>query len=416
MIKWLIIIVMMIANAFCFGGTVLYRKVVLTSGRLDEHRLQSNLFLTQDGNASVLLNDSQKLFLYNQSTLKTINKDKGKNKFIGAFLENNHVMLTFVVYAEDYTDYYRYSSINIYDVQKGFEKPVKSIRIPLKSQDKLPAKMITVPCSPHKYYVFDVQETFWGVGGALSRCLSGGHAIGYLKPYLAKIEQNKMSTYEEVEYDGERYEDFEIDQIVHGTQRIHCLGFRHPKYISQGILPPDSSIVLYYLDYNVEEGTNKQNRSIYEAKYDPGRHRFGTMSLNVVNDTAFAAFAFNKYPYGSWPHNDISQISSDIYFFESDKTAKAAKISEGFLPTVKFDSNGNVHVLGVDSEGQLFIINKKQDNDWSDNIIILKDVRLVSSFMYQEKYFDAEFDKDDNLHIVYPSNDGNITYVKMKLD
>ncbi|MBN1406773.1 MAG: hypothetical protein JW956_03235 [Calditrichaceae bacterium] len=358
-----------------------------------------------------MIHDLYKLFLYSDDNFKQVGIYKKNNIFLGGFMENDRLLLAFVEWPERYT----YSGVNIYDVQKGFDKPAKYIAIPPKSQSKPVDKLLTVQYTSDNYCVISTQETFFGVE-AFTRYLCGGYAIGYAKPYFAKIEKNQMSLYKEINYGGEKYEDFEIRQIIYGTKLIHCLGKRHPKYVSQGVLPPDSSVVLYYAGYNPEERRIMQNGNIYKTISDPNSYDFGTVSLNVMKDKAFVAFTLHKHPYSGLLDGNIKQTSSDIYFFESDQPANTIKISEGFLPNVKFDSKGNVHVLATDSDGRLFIIRKDKDNKWTDKQFILKDVKISSDFLFKDKYIDAEFDKDGNLHVVYPANDGNIVYVKMKLD
>jgi hypothetical protein len=55
----------------------------------------------------------------------------------------------------------------------------------------------------------------------------------------------------------------------------------------------------------------------------------------------------------------------------------------------------------------------RKDGRWSEAEIILSDVGICPYVVYGRK-ISAEFDKDNNLHIIYPSND-NLIYAKVKL-
>ena len=405
-----VLLIVLVICTLSFGPTVMERKVVIPEGGFDSYYLHSfSIFLTRDGKASILIDDLKHLFLYTQNNLKTVDIDRKNNIFLNGFVENDHAMLAFVISPERY----RYSGINIYDIQKGFGKPAAYIKIPIKLQDTPLGRLIPVPQMPGKYYILSNQETFLGVE-AFTRCLGGGHISGYAKPYLAEINNGEISEYKKIKYGGKKYEDFNIKEYVSTVEMIHCLGLRHPKE-HDGVLEPNSPVVLYYACYNPKEEQVVRSSNIYEIKSGPGSYKFGPLSLAVNDSNAFIVFSFHKYPFRGSPQNDIQKITSDIYYFQCDNnsTVNAVKIAKGFVPLVKLDSAGNVYVFWLDYNGNI-VYKTKKDDRWSDERIILTGATMVSDVIFK-KYFSVEFDEDNNLHVVFRTSEG-IVYTKLKLE
>jgi Neuraminidase (sialidase) len=118
----------------------------------------------------------------------------------------------------------------------------------------------------------------------------------------------------------------------------------------------------------------------------------------------------------------MENINSPIYYSQSNgKTfSKAEVIGQGILPLVRADSLGNVHVIWANSDGAL--VDKIKIGDrWGTEQILLKgiDPDYVWDKMYENtsrfKKMNAEFDKDNNLYVVFISN-GQLVYAKIRVN
>jgi hypothetical protein len=281
-------------------------------------------------------------------------------------------------------------------------------------QDNSPKKLFAIPQIQDKYYILYAEETFRGIS-ALTRYLGSGHACGYIKPYLAEAEKGRISSYKEIQYGGKRAEDFLVKEIISDAKMIHCLGFRQQHPFGSALPPLQSPVVLYYAGYDLEKKKVTQNHNIYEINYDWGSYDFGPLSMACKNDKVYIAFSFHKYPYRGAPQNNIQQIASDVYYFQHGNKAvgNAVKIADGFGPLAKLDSTGNVHIFWVDYNGNL-VCKTKENDKWSEDSIILTGVDMLSKITFSRCVL-VEFDSENNLHIVYPSN-GDMVYAKIKPD
>jgi len=245
-----------------------------------------------------------------------------------------------------------------------------------------------------------------------TRYLCGGYCSGYAKPYLAEINKGKLSEYKVIRYGGEKYESFSVGECISNAKMIHCLGLRHPKS-HDGVIEPNSPMVLYYAGYNPNQEQVVQSSNIYEIKADPGNYDFGNLSLAVNDSNAFIVFSIYKCPFRGAPHSDIQKITSDIYYFQcgNNSNVNAVKIANGFVPLVKLDSMGNVYVFWLDYNGNI-VYKVKKDNRWSDERIILSNIMIPE--ILDHKYFSIEFDEENNLHAVFRTSEG-IVYTKLKL-
>lgn len=400
-------IIIMIANTFSFGGTILERKIILPSGKFNEYRLEHNIFLAKDGDASILIDDSQNLFLYQLNNLQKINIDWKNYIFRNGFMENDHLMLAFVNWPEEY----RYSGINIYDFQKGFDKPVKYFKVPWRRQKTPVGLLITDPQTPDKYYVFCHLETFPGVE-RFTHYLCGGYAIGYAKPYLAEVNKGYLSAYDPIEYGGEEYESFSVSECISNGNKIYCIGRRHPKE-HDGVLEPNSTVTLWYTVYDPTDKKAIQFGSIYQIKtgYD---YDFGTSSLAVNDGNAFVIFYTYKYPERGILNKDFSKYVSDVFYCQFNQNSKinTTKIAQGFLPLVRLDAARNVYAFYLDYKGNI-AYKMKTEKGWSDEKIIINN--LIIPKRLEKECFSIEFDKLNNLHCVYRTDEG-IVYTKMKLN
>jgi hypothetical protein len=391
-----------------YGSTVLEKKVI-AEGKIDCSDIVSlDIFLTKECDAFVLVDarigDGYLFFPKNMLHIFRKNDQIRLN----AFVENNKLMLPFVKTPERY----KYSDIEIYDIQKGLNDPITSIEIPEKMQDECPAKLIAFPQTPGKYNVFYSMEKF-SIEQSLVHMLSGGHGAGCRKPYLADIMENRVSKYKEIKYGGERIENFITKESLNDGNLIHFLGLRQ-EYRVQQSPSLHSPFILYYAGYDVEKKEVTQTANIYEIAWDPGSHDFGPLSMTCQSGSVFVSFPWKTYAYRGVSQNNIQKIRSDIYYFQyfNNIPSDTSQIGRGFLPQVRLDSHGTVYVFWVDYSGNL-ICKTREGNMWSKEQVILSGIDLLPQITFQ-KYIAVEFDNEDNLHLVYPSN-GKLVYEKRTL-
>jgi hypothetical protein len=413
-VKKLLLLIVLSFNTVCFGNTILERKVVIPKGKFDSFYVHPlNIFLSKDGRVSILIYDQKNLFLYTNNNLSITAKDREKY-FINAFMENDRVKFVYCPILEEIWPGTK--SVDIYDVLKGLDKPETSIELTEDMQDELPGKLVTVPQMPGKYYIIN-SETKYTVAQFIRHVLSGGHGYGYNKPYLAEVDKGRISRYKKIKYGGKRVENFGIAKYIIDTDLMHCLGFRHEPG------PSASTVNMYYAGYNLQEKRVTQTANVYELIGGKGfdNKSFGPWSMTCKGDKVFVVLSLYKVPSPrELPLIDYikqNMVDSNIYYFQHDgqSTTDAVKIAEGFSPLVRLDSDGNVYVFRVDYKGRL-IMKKKKKNEWSDDEIVLTKIDVLWSFVSERyKCINIEFDDENNLHIVFPSND-NIVYAKIKLD
>lgn len=211
------------------------------------------------------------------------------------------------------------------------------------------------------------------------------------------------------------------------------------------------SVILYYSDYNLKKEKNIRKHTIYQNT--PGYDKktdtysdYGVLSVDAKEGDVFAVFSWVKWQRhhaGSTmvegqglKHKEgfnLNDVTSDVYYWQcSDKSyGKAEKIAEGFCPLVRVDILGDAHIFWLDHSGNI-VQKVRKDGKWRNEEIILSGVSASPAIIYTKycssvrdedrpeailytKFFAAEFDKDNNLHAIYPTAEG-VVYTKLKLE
>ena len=254
-----------------------------------------------------------------------------------------------------------------------------------------------------------------------------GHGIIYDKPVLTEIQGQKLLDDQKIPYGGKINESYRIREVLTGKNTIHFLGFRTQKQLGAG--EPSTPEVLHYAEYNVKKKKLVRAQDIYEKtpyfdENDKLRHFYWHVSADNFNDDLFIVFSWNGIR-GSSKSVEIKMenIDTPIYYSQSDGKAfgKVEVIGRGILPLVKADSVGNAHVVWANSNGDI-VHKAKKDGKWGDEQIVLDgviDVDEVWEGMYQGtsrfKKISAQFDRDNNLNVVFPSN-GKLVYAKIRMN
>lgn len=405
----IILLAILAINTLGLGSTILERKVIVKN-KINYDRIHSyDMFLSESGSLSFLVIVHDTPFLYIHGKLIKITREKGI--FLDAFVADNHVMLAFM----------EGENIVFYDAQDEF-KLINSIHIK-NSKRFYPHEVITVSDMSDRFYMLCGEVGFFSQPlKKLRHIMSGGHAgcDVYSTPYMMEIEGSDVLWCKKIKHDHGRDVTYLEEEFTGTPEMIHFLGFIQSQDPRTGLPLHDLPVVLYYAGYNLKEKKVTQSYSILEEIPRPSAYEFGPLSMAGKDDAAFVVFSLCKIPPCPRKFNYIDSIKqgvaeSNIYYFqyENGSASSAVKIAEGFIPLVKLDSVGNVYVFWVDHHGN-FIYKMKKDEKWSKKKMIFNGVDIMYSIT-EFDYISVEFDKQDNLHVVFPSN-GNLVYAKVKLD
>ncbi|MCE5341362.1 MAG: hypothetical protein LLF92_09605 [Planctomycetaceae bacterium] len=368
---------------------------------------------------------------------------------------------------------------NVYKIQNKIE--LESCIEPKISEYHDYDGVILVPEENYYYLFGHYTKVTFNPLESLERIAANGRVTSFKKPFLAKIENSKITRTIKLNYDSETEESYVIREAIAGKGSIHFFGFRNidipwmkdghfpsTQVVDSGTngyaykthqfdggdyyqgRPIKQSIILHYSDYNLQKGKNTRNYTIYEniPGYDSTADTYsdyGVLSADSQDKNVYSVFTWVKWQrhhagstmvkYEGLKHKDgfnLSDVNSSIYFWQCDEKSygKAEKIADGFCPLVRADQFGRVHIFYVDRNGN--VIQKVRTNGkWSNEKIILNGVNakpiIYTKYSYSvedserpeailyTKFIAAEFDSENNLHIVYPTAEG-IVYTKMKLE
>jgi len=400
-LKKRMLLLILAMSMFGFGDTVLERKVLSDSASVNcSHITWIKMFLTQRSNTPFVLTKQEfpmdttlptpyRLYIPN-NVVEVIKNEFGS--YLGGFVNNDDLILVFVR-----------ENLSFYDVQKGF-KCINSIDV--SAHGGYPGQIIMVPEASGRYYLLSSCDMAANMFIAM---ISGGHGDFYEKPYLSEIKGAEVSPEWKIDYGGKRKESYLIQEVMGGKKIIHFLGLRGRIAIGSGVRRGPG--ILYYAGYDPEKKKTVQNYNLFEIKdYRRGSGEdFGQLSMSSKENNVFVVFTQEICPPGKT--NFLDGIISNIYYFQyCNKTAgKTVQIAKGFTPLVKLDSTSKVYIFYVDYAGNL-ICKTKQGDTWGNDKTILVGVDIFPV----KVYIAAEFDSEDNLHLVYPSK-GSLIYEKRKL-
>lgn len=404
----LIFLLFLSVNDLYAKARVLERKVLTNPVLKCIEIYSTELFIDNDNSTFVRIND----FLYvNNNWIKM-----GKyGRRLNGFLKDGQL----------YTVFEKDGNIDVYKVKKDFEltNRIKIIKGPnVLWREAGFERILPVPGEDNSYILQGVCYKFPTNPFELLFCFtSGGHGIMYTKPILAEVRDGKMLRYLKFRYRGKLDESFIIKEAVRGENSISFLGFRQ---LEEPAFGPNRyaswPVILHYADYDIKKKKVTRSRAICKniPRYDEhidSQFVYRGVSLDNLGDDVFVVFSWVEKKRVKEKGYDIKNINSDIYYWQcsKDRFGDVEKIGNGFLPLVRVDLSGNVHVVWVDSNGVLFHKMKKDDS-WSEESVILSGVNICQDPAFGG-HICAEFDKDNNLNIVYSSGD-ELIYTKVKLD
>lgn len=439
------------------AGQILQQKVI--SNQVNDWDMHWTKIIF-DNNDNVLI--TMKGFFYTVDNLRsTRNLSEYCCDVLGGYIKDDQ----FYIILNDI------HKIDVYKIQKQVE--LESYIKPKISEYHDYDGIVLIPGENDFYYLFGHYNLLTSKPIDNLKMMISAGSVTFKKPFLAKIQNNKIVHCIKLDYGGKRDESYIVQEAVAGKDSIHLFGFRNidVPFIGDGVREPirliDSgtngyalkmhqfkrgdyyqdrnitrSITLYYTDYNLKKMKNMRNSLIYENT--PGFNHdtdiysdYGVLSADTKDDCVYAVFNWVEQKHfkqgGKFRQAfDINNVNSSIYYWRcGDKPyGKAEKIAEGFCPLLRVDQFGSVHVFWIDRSGN--VVHKIQKgSNWGNDEIILKGINskpiICTKFSYSvldrdrpeailyTKFLAAEFDKENILHAVYPTSEG-IVYTKLKLE
>jgi hypothetical protein len=407
-------LVLLTMNTLYARDHILDRKV-LSNKMFNCSRIYSiNLFIDDGNNTFVLIgvqgeNRYGNDFLYMNNKWEVIDE---QGKVLNGFIKDGYFHLAFQ----------KDEDVVIYNIQKDmkFVSRIKShIKIGGITRKIGSYRNRVIPLSDQNssYYFLSRYNKFSANPWELFKHVTSGHGTYYTKPFLAEIQDDTMLKSRKIRYGGKIDESFVVKEAAKGKDSIHFLGFRGaetPETSGTPGLAENKPVILHYADYDLKKKKTVRKHSIYEntSKYDKNSNTYfdyGLFSIDNLDDDVFVVFSLVEMQRG----ND--NIKSYIYYCQSNNSSFSdiEKIGNGFLPLLRADFLGNVHVVWIDSNGGLAHKVKRNDG-WSEEKIILNNVDIYSGII-STRYISAEFDKENNLHVVYPSG-GSLVHTVVKVN
>jgi hypothetical protein len=387
---------------------------VLSNKELNCSRIISiNLFIDKDNNSFVLANSGKDFLCINNNW---IGLDE-YGWFLNGFVKDGYFHLAFEK-DEDVVIYNIRKDIKLANRIKLRTRHRRNKVIPASGQNGsycFLSRRVKPPVNPINF-----------VGSVLS-----GHGFLYEKPVLVEIQDDEMLQRQKIRYGGKIDESYFIKEVATGKDSIHFLGFRTPDERKSGgpKLAQNSLVILHYADYNFKKKKTTRKHSIYENipkldKIKNVKSYYGPLSIDNLDDDIFVVFSWVERQYWrqkSAKEFNIKDFISDIYYWQAGygSFGDIEKIASGFLPLVRVDFFGNVHVIWLSSDGGL-VHKVKRNGGWSEKKNILNNVDIYQDITWgitattTYRKISAEFDKDNNLNVIFPT-DGNLVHAKVKL-
>ena len=316
-------------------------------------------------------------------------------------------------------------TISIYKVRNGIElvdsiavKGPFGTRMTIEDVDRV----IPVTETSHSYYLladgscFPVKPLEF-----LFDFFSAGHGIYYSKPFLIEVEDGKLAKPRKLRYGGKVDESYSIKQVrQYDDDLVHFLGFRSQEERAWGPEKREfKPVILHHAAYNLKKKKVLKTHAIYkntpEVEKDKNSETlYGPLSIDALHNDVYVVFSWIQHRLQPRPI-PVNDVKSTIFYWQYNAgvSGDVEEIADGFVPLVKVDSSGNVHIFWINKNASL-VHKVKKKGVWGKDRILVDRVDLMSSVAYG-KYIAAEFDNDDKLHVVYPSG-GTLVHSVLKVD
>lgn len=418
---------LILLSACFFGSELLAGGHVLHSKRLPTDMFEcSDIDLTE-----VFIDADNNIFIrvgFGHQYLSGTNFLQSNNSW-ASLKQYGYLMNAFLKDGRFHLAFKKDGTVLIYKVEKDI-KLVSRINIAdfwgkriMRSYDFV--KVIPGPETGNSYFLLAVR---WSLPinpiDFLKHILSGGHGIRYRKPYLVEVRDEKLAKPRKLRYGGKIDESYVIRQVVHQEDLVHFLGFRMEEEAEWGPRKKQSKpLKLHHAAYDLKKKKVIQKHTIWandSPKVEKDKNRlffYGLFSMDALGNDVFVTFPWIReegLTRRSAPKLNNKFISTVFYWqFSNGVASDVEKIAEEFNPLVRVDALGNVHLVWANRNGSL-VHKAKRNGVWSADRILVDKVDMMFRITYS-KYISAEFDKDNNLHVVYPSG-GNLVHAVVKVN
>ncbi|HTY86318.1 MAG TPA: hypothetical protein VMB80_02540 [Candidatus Acidoferrum sp.] len=250
---------------------------------------------------------------------------------------------------------------------------------------------------------------------------SGGHGVYYVKPFMTEVQDGKPGKPQKLSYGGTRDETFYVKRVCQSGDWVHFLGFRQAERRAWGPREIEATpVILHHVAYDLKNRKVIQTSPIYtnspRSEADGNiwyRYDYGDFSMDAEGKDVFVAFVWAKFSHpANQSFTEEKHIESNILYWDcrQNQAGQVEKITGGFLPVVRADSLGDVHLFYVNTNANL-MHKAKRNGVWQKEDVLVNRVEAKPYF----GTIAAAFDKNDNLHVVYPLN-GNLVYAVAKVD
>ncbi|MDH4240746.1 MAG: hypothetical protein OEW48_14395, partial [Phycisphaerae bacterium] len=247
------------------------------------------------------------------------------------------------------------------------------------------------------------------------------HGIYYLKPFLIEMRDDKLDKPRELRYGGKIDESYSIKQVVQQDKDlVHFLGFRMQEERAWG--PEKREFepeILHHAAYDLKKKKVVKTHAICKntPKIEIDKNSetsYGPLSIDALGNDVYAVFSWIQHRLQPRPI-PVNDIKSTIFYWQhnADVSGGVEEIADGYVPLVKVDSSGNVHIFWINKNASL-VHKVKKKGVWGKDRILVDRVDLMSSVTYSN-YIAAEFDRENNLHLVYPSG-GTLVHSVLKVN
>jgi hypothetical protein len=250
--------------------------------------------------------------------------------------------------------------------------------------------------------------------------LSAGHGISYWKPFLVEVQEGKLAKPQRLGYGGKIDESYYVKEVVQHGYLVHLLGLRQQEVPGWGSAKKEfESRMLHHAAYDLKKKKVIEANTIFTKapKIEKDKNSetlYGPLSVDALGNDVFVAFTWVRERLQPRPIPRDEIESSIFYWQHSDGTASdVEKIAEGFLPLLKVDSSGTVHLLRVDKRASL-VHKAKRNGKWDKDRVLVKNLDMDNGTIFK-KCVSAEFDKNNNLHVVYPLG-GDLVHAVVKVN
>jgi hypothetical protein len=388
------------------GGIVLNSTQFPTATFVGSEIRSVKMFIDADQNTFVIVKAGDEVFLYMNDNPMDL---KQYGDIWDIFLKDGH--FHFYVWKD--------GNICIYKLTTGSDiKLVTRINTQGSFQVTGIDDIIAISEPENTFYLLSTRSSRPVHPGEFIRdVISAGHGIHYAKPFLIEVRDGKLSKPRRLSYGGKIDESYYIRQVVTRDNLVHFLGFGRQEV--HDIAEEKPIVTLQHVAYDLKKNKAVQFHAICtnapKLKMDRDNLFYAPLSMDVFGNDAFVVFSWLQENQPRLTIPKLKDVNTPIFYWQYSNgvTGEVEKIADGFNPLVRVDSSGNVHIFWVDKNAS-FIHKAKLNGKWGESTVLVNNLDVDFGIITGGRV-SAAFDKDKNLHVVYPSG-GNLVHSVIRVN